>query len=80
MPIIYSISGFKSYLIIDKVLYRLEYKTKSISCQFQYRRKRKINRTFKDGVEGYYLVKNGIRKFYSLKKLKHRLKKENYGI
>lgn len=75
MPIIYKLIGFNDYLIIDKILYRLEFKTKSKSCLFQYRNRRKINRTFKQNIEGYYLVRNGIRKFYPLKKLKHRLKK-----
>lgn len=72
MPITYTISGFKDYIIIDKILYRLSYVTKSKSCKFQYRQKREIKRTFKDGAEGYFL--NG--KFHSLKKLRHKLKKK----
>jgi hypothetical protein len=73
MAIIYSLIGFKQYIIIDKIMYRLPYITKSKSCQFQYRNKRKINRTIKQGIEGYYLIRNSKRKFYSLKKLKHKL-------
>ena len=58
-------------------MYRIPYITKSKSCKFQYRNKRKISKTVKEGNEGYYLVKNGKRKFYPLKKLKHRLKNGN---
>lgn len=74
MSTTYRLIGFKDYLVIDKIMYRISYKTKSVSCKWQYRSKRKINRTFKDGKEGYLLVKNDKRKFYSLKSLKHRLK------
>lgn len=70
----YKLIGFDNYIIIDKIMYRILYITKSKSCKLQYRNKRKINRTVKQGIEGYYLVKNGNRKFYSLKKLRHRLK------
>ena len=83
MPTIYTISGFNAYIIKDKVLYRKAYKTKSTSCVFQYRNEREIKRVFKNGNEGYFLVKNGLSKFYSLKKLKHRLKHElsnNYSV
>ena len=75
MPVKYTIIGFSNYIIIDKVLYRETYKTKSKSCVWQYRNKREIKRTFNKGVEGYVLVKNKTRKFYSLKKLQHKLKK-----
>ena len=74
MSIIFTISGFCNYYIKDKILYRKAYKAKSKSCMWQYREERKINRAIKGGIEGYFLVKNGKRKFYSLKKLKHRLK------
>jgi hypothetical protein len=75
MPVsYYKLIGFDNYIIIDKIMYRIPYIAKSKSCQFQYRNKRKINRTFKNGIEGYYLIRNGNRKFYSLKKLRHRLK------
>jgi len=70
----YKLIGFNNYIIINKILYRLAYKNKHSIYQFQYRNKRKIKRTFKNGVEGYFLVRNRKRKFYSLKKLKHRLK------
>lgn len=76
MPAIYTLIGFNSYVVIDKVLYRMIYKTKSKSCFWQYRQQREIKRTFKDEIEGYWLVKNGKRKFYSIKSLKHRLKKK----
>jgi hypothetical protein len=77
MPAIYRLSGFNNYIVIDKVLYRLPYITKSVSANFQYRNRRAISRTFKDGAEGYWLTKNKTRKFYSLKSLKHRLIKVN---
>jgi len=67
MAVTYSIIGFKGYVIIDKVLYRKAYVAKSKSCKFQYRAMRMIKRSIKDNVEGYYLVKNNKRKFYSLK-------------
>jgi len=67
----YTLIGFKEYYIKDKILYRKAYKTKSKSCVWQYRNERKINRTFKGGIEGYFLNN----KFHSLKSLKHRLKK-----
>jgi len=73
----YILIGFKNYIIEDKILYRAAYKTESVSCKWQYRSKRKINKTFKDGAEGYWLVKNGKRKFYLLTKLKRYLKKLN---
>jgi hypothetical protein len=74
MPTIYTLTGFNNYIIIDKILYRKPYKTKSKSCQLQYREKREIKRTFKNKIEGYYLERNKETKFYPLKKLRHRLK------
>ena len=71
----YSLIGFKEYYIKDKILYRKSYKVKDKLCLFKYISEREIKRTIKDGQVGYYLVKNGKRKFYSLKKLKHRIKK-----
>jgi len=59
MPITYLLIGFKDYEIVDKILYRKEYITKSVSCKWQYRKRRKINRTYNNGVEGYYLIKSG---------------------
>jgi len=75
MPISYLLTGFNDYVIIDKVLYRKPYTAKSKSCEWQYRKMRKIKRVVKDGTEGYFLVKNKKRKFYSLASLRHRLKK-----
>jgi len=77
MSIIYTISEYNAYFIKDKVLYRKAYKTKSKSCVWQYRNERKIKRVFKNGVEGYFLVKNGVLKFCSLKSLKHKLCKKS---
>jgi len=77
MPVIYSLIGFNNYIIIDAVLYRKPYTTASMSCKWQYRGMREIKRTRKGGQIGYYLTKNKKRKFYSLKALKHRLKKNN---
>jgi hypothetical protein len=71
MPIIYTISGFKDYFIKDKILYRKSHKIRDQLCKWKYLKEREINRALKNGNEGYYL--KGI--FYSLKKLKHRLKK-----
>lgn len=74
MAVTYSIIEFKEYIIIDKILYRISYKTKSELCKWQYRKQRKINRSTKDNKQGYWLVKHKKRKFYSLEKLRHRLK------
>ena len=74
MPIIFTISGFSKYYIKDKILYRKAYKTKSKSCIIQYRNEREIKRVIKNGIEGYFLIKNDKSKFYSLKSLRHRLK------
>jgi len=76
MSITYAISGFNTYETIN-VLYRKAYKTKSKSCKWQYREKRKIKRTFNNTIEGYILVKNNKRKFYSLERLRHKLIKVN---
>lgn len=71
----YIIIGFSNYIIENKQLFRISYKTKSKSCKWQYREKRKIKITEKDGCIGYFLVKNNTSKFYPLSKLKHKLKK-----
>ena len=73
--IVYKLIGFKNYIIKDKILYRLSYIVKDKKVKFKYISERQIKRTYKNNVEGYYLVRNGKRKFYPLKKLKHRLKK-----
>jgi len=75
--ITYVLTGFNNYIIKDKVLYRKSYKVKDKICKFKYISEREIKRTFKNGIEGYFLVKRGKRKFYPLNKLKHRLKKSN---
>ena len=72
--IIYKLIGYPQYYIKDKILYRKSYKSKHVLHILHYFEEREIKRTFKDGIEGYYLVKNNIRKFHSLKSLKHRLK------
>lgn len=75
MSTCFAIKGFPEYEIIDKILYRRAYKTKSISTKWQYRDKRKINITLNNGIEGYILVKNAKRKWYSLANLRDRLVK-----
>jgi hypothetical protein len=74
MPIILTISGYSQYYIKDKILYRKSYIVKSNKI-IQYRAERKINRSIKNNLEGYYLILNNKQKFVPLKKLKHRLKK-----
>lgn len=71
----YVIKGFTEYEIVDKVLYRKEYRTESVSCKFQYRAKRKIGKTLNNKIEGYILVKNKKRKWYSLNRLRKLLVK-----
>lgn len=68
---IYIIQGFNDYIIKDKILYRKSHKVEHSRFKFAYFCEREIKITIKDGAEGYFL--NG--KFYSLKKLRHRLKK-----
>ena len=77
MRVTYTISGFSQYVIIDKILYKKAKVCKSDACKFQYRTQREIKRCFKNGIEGYYLEKQRIVKFYPLTKLKHRLKIEH---
>jgi len=77
MSITYCIIGFNDYIIENRILYRNAYTTKSNSCKYQYRAKRKINKISNNGVIGYNLVKHGKRKFHSLERLRHRLKKCN---
>ena len=62
----YFISGFNDYVIEDKILYRKAYKIKMSNGNFQYRQKRKIERIFNNGIEGYMLSKNGKRKFKTI--------------
>ncbi len=76
MQSIYLISGFSQYFFKDKELYRKEYTVKMSNKNYQYRAERKIKRSFNNGIEGYILHRNGKRKFYSLTRLKHRLKKK----
>ena len=75
MAVTYTLSGFKEYFIRDKILYRKAYEVKDKLCGYKYISEREIKRTKKDGQIGYYLVRNGKRKFHSLKKLKHRLRR-----
>lgn len=74
MAIMYSLIGFNQYLIIDKILYREAYKVKCKLYKWKYYKQRKIKICIKDNQKGYYLCKNNKLKFYSLQKLKHRLK------
>jgi len=71
---IFNLIGFSQYIIKDKIMYRNSYKVKDKLCKFKYISERVITRTIKDGVVGYYLIKNNKRKFYSLSILRHRLK------
>ena len=75
MAATFLLSGFKDYYFENKILFRKSYKTKSISCKWQYRGKREIKQAEKNGIKGYWLTRNGKRKFYSLLSLKHRLVK-----
>jgi len=45
---------------------------------WQYRKRRKINKTNNNGIDGYMLIKDNESKvkFYSLERLRHRLKAE----
>ena len=72
--IIFNIIGFSNYIIKDNILYRKKQKVKDKSCNFKYISERKIKRTFKNGIEGYFLVRNNKIKFCSLKSLRHRVK------
>jgi hypothetical protein len=74
MQLTYRLIGFNDYIIKDKILYKKSYICKSKLCELQFRKERKIKRIFNNGIEGYILTRNGKRKFYSLKRLKHRLK------
>jgi len=58
-------------------MYRKAMKVKDKLCKFKYLPEREIKRVFKDGVEGYFLVRNGKRKFHSLKSLMHRIRPLN---
>jgi hypothetical protein len=71
---VFKLIGFENYIIKDKILYKKSSVKKDKLCKFKYIEEREIKRTFKDTVEGYYLVKNNKSKFYTLTKLKHRLK------
>lgn len=73
MTTTYYLKGFPEYKIINKIMFRKAYCTKSTSCKFQYRAKRQINISLNNGIEGYILVKSGNRKWYSLKNLHKKL-------
>ena len=73
--ITFKLIGFKNYIIKDKIMYRNAYKTKDKLCKWKYISEREIKISFKNGIYGYYLVKNGKTKFYPLTKLRHRLKR-----
>lgn len=77
MAITYTISGFRNYIIIDKIMYRKAYKVKLKDARkWQYREQREIQQTNNNGTLGYILVKNKVRKFYSLKFLRNKLIKK----
>lgn len=71
----FCIIGFKDYVIVDKQLYRKSFKVRMKNGNFQYRRQRLIEKTNNNGIEGYILTRNGKRQFYSLERLRHKLKK-----
>lgn len=73
--ILYKLIGFNNYIIKNKILYRKSYTVRDKRCKYKSISERKINKTFKNNIEGYFLVRNNKRKFYSLKGLKHRLQK-----
>ena len=74
MPIsIYILEGFPQYEFRNKKLFRKSYRTGKRG-KWQYRVEREIIKSEKDGVEGFWLVKNRKRKFYPLNKLRYRLK------
>jgi len=75
MPIIYLISGFSEYYIKNKIMYRKSYKVKMSNGNWQYRAERIITRTNNNGIIGYILTRNNKRKFYSIERLRHRLKR-----
>ena len=77
MSKVFEIKGFKEYEIVDKVLYRKKYKTRSKSTKWQYRERRRIEITKNNGVDGYMLVQNGKRKWHSLTKLRNLLITKN---
>lgn len=74
--IYFDLVGFKNYIIKDKIMYRKAHKVKDKLCKFRYISERKIKIVKENDIEGYYLVRNGKRKFYSLVKLRHRLKRQ----
>ena len=66
MPITYTITGFKNYIIINKIMYRKSYKVRlKDNRKWQYREQREIKKTNNNGTLGFILVKNKSRKFYS---------------
>ena len=76
MSVTYTITGFKDYIIIDKIMYRKSYKVKlKDNRKWQYREQREIKKTNNNGTLGFILVKNKSRKFYSLKFLRTKLKR-----
>ena len=76
MSVTFTISGFRNYIIINKIMYRKSYKVKlKDNRKWQYRNEREIKQTDNNGNLGYILVKNKSRKFYSLKFLRTKLKR-----
>ena len=73
MPQVFKLHGFTQYVIIDKIMYKKAKRVKDERYTYKYLDRLKIKKTLKDNQIGYYLVKNGKRKFYSLKKLRHKL-------
>jgi len=73
--IIYKLIGFENYIIKDKIMYRKAFVTKDKLCKLKYLSERQIKISIKNNVKGYYLAKDNKTKFYSLRILRHRLKK-----
>ncbi len=71
----YKLVGFEDYEIWDKKMFRKAYSRVHSRYKMVFYAEREIKRTEKDGQTGYFLVRNGIRKFYSLKSHRHRLEK-----
>ena len=71
---IFALIGFNNYIIKDKIMYRKAHKVKDRLCKFKYIGEREIKISIKNNVKGYYLIYNRKRKFYSLTKLRHKLK------
>ena len=69
---IYILVSYPQYVFDNGKCYRKQF----ITSNFQYRNKREIKISEKGGIKGFWLVRNKKRKFISLIKLRHRLKKK----